>query len=331
MKTQKPITAAAVLLSLAGGCDSQAGRDYKGESLLSVQGAIVASEGLSLDSDVVPVVAWYMGEQGDENEFSVMDVQDVDVSGDFPSKFELSITEFPAESVLANSKVVKGFESEPRFAFAHIGALPRKHESKIYLGLSEEGSACLPVDEQGNSTCEDQYCDYYDQCFTETTVCPTGGEDDDDDTLGCSTTSTGTTRLRNGLGVMSGFVNDYGLVYLEHEAKKGSLTAWQLGVEELEGGFHLVHLLRHEEYEEGDVDDPCVEASIELAVPRFEKAYGVSAEDLDAEGVLEDALYTYFDAAAMELGCTQERVLEFEFVDISQRITMTLGDELVLW
>ena len=59
-------------------------------------------------------------------QFSVMNVQDVDVSGDFPSKFELSITEFPGEDVLSNSVVVRGLESEPRFAFAYIGALPRK-------------------------------------------------------------------------------------------------------------------------------------------------------------------------------------------------------------
>ena len=326
MKTQKPLTAAALLLSLAGGCDSQAGSDYKGEALLSVQGAIVASEGVSLESDVVPVVAWYIGEQGDSQEFSVMNVQDVDVNGDFPSKFELSITEFTGEGVLANSKVVKGFESEPRMAFAHIGALPRKHESKIYLGLSDEGSSCLPVDEQGNSSCEEEYCDYYDQCFTQTTVCPAEGDLDD-----CTTTSTASTRLQNGLGVMSGFVNDYGLVYLEHDVKKGSLTAWQLGVEELEAGFHLVRLMRDEEVEEGDVDDPCVEKAVDLAAPRFEKAYGVSAEDVEDESELEDALYTYFDAAAMELGCTAERVIDFEFVDVSQRVTMTLGDELVLW
>ena len=169
----------------------------------------------------------------------------------------------------------------------------------------------------------DEYCDYYGQCFQQTNVCVLETDE-------CTITTTGSTRVQNGLGVMSGFVNDYGLVYLDGEAKKGSLTAWQLGVEQLDAGFHLVRLVDVEESFE-DVDEPCVVAAYETGSQRFEEAYGVSADEVDDESSLADALYTFVDAAAMETNCPEQRVLDFEFVDLSERITMTLGDELELW
>lgn len=315
MITKQTRALSLLILSLAGatvGCgDPQADDSYVGEPLLSIQGSIRTTSDRSLTGDIVPALAWAV--DVDQGDFEHVVVQETEVRGEFPNSFTMNlVSPPPAEALYLDP--IKGFESEPAVYYGYILAVPAAHDQKLVLGYerSPVEEEC-DLDENGHGECVSTYCDYYDQCFTERCQRP-GWE--------CTLTE-GEPEVRAGLGKAAGFVEDYAVIYLDRPARRGSVTAFMWGVEELAAGFHLVDFNGVEE-EFSPADFECFDAADVQARADFEAAYGVSAaENDDDDDQLREALWMYEQAAHMAAGCKPEP--DGRIVEKPKGLVMNLG------
>lgn len=141
--TRTPLTWGALLPLALLACGSQAGPDYKGESLLTIHGKVTI-DNPAAPSSLVPVITFPVYDASDggyENYFALMDV---DVRGDFPSKFTLDVFEPPA--------IPARDQYQGWLAFGFIAAMPPDHPAKLvhtpkYDELVKSG--CLGGDDGG--------------------------------------------------------------------------------------------------------------------------------------------------------------------------------------
>jgi|GEM_PF-6804701 len=88
-------------LALAPACDSQTDSDYRGETLVQLRGVVTTSTALDLRADLEVMIAWdYDHGEGDQ-----ILTQTAKVSGAFPARFTLDITEPPPDAVLGSENV----------------------------------------------------------------------------------------------------------------------------------------------------------------------------------------------------------------------------------
>jgi len=99
-------------------CDEQATPDYAGESLLALKGSVTLTEASSA-RPLVPALAFY-------NDNGRLDLVDVAVHGEFPSRFTLSVTAPPPASVM-----MAGPPGEPEFAIGNVTAVPADHPASL--------------------------------------------------------------------------------------------------------------------------------------------------------------------------------------------------------
>jgi hypothetical protein len=319
MMTKQTRALSFLTLAIAGaalGCgEPQADDGYLGEPLLTVQGSIRTTGSTTISGDVVPAVAWLIGtDEAYVYEHAL--IQETAVRGEFPTHFTMDVVSPPPAKV-PKTLVIKGLESEPLVQVATLIALPKKHDPEVVLGYGDD-----PVEEScvknaaGETECTSKYCDYYGECFTERCNWET-----DECTL-----VEGRPQTQAGLGIAAGFVVDYRVIYLDRPAKRGSITAYHYGVEELSAGYHLV-----KEVEVNDLtmeDSICLGAADTQGDKDFGAAYGFepgSEEWMDhPELEIDSFAETYYrDAAARRAGC--RHVVEDLIVDGTDDLVMTLG------
>jgi hypothetical protein len=319
MMTKQTPALALLTLALAGatvGCgDPQADDGYVGEPLLSIKGSIVAASEATLAGDIVPAIGWTVAvERGD---FEHIRVQETEVRGEFPSGFTMNIVS-PPPGDNPRAQPVKGHESEPVVQMGYIIALPEEHPDEIVVGYERGAIEEECTEDESGTTCVSQHCDYYGECFTqrchwETEEC---------------TLVEGDLAVAAGLGLAKGIVDNYGVIYLDRPAQRGSVWAYTFGAEELAAGYHLVEFIEDDgddsEYTQADFD--CRNEATDQAAKEFEELYGVS---LDSDEINDDdprieALFFLENAAMQAAGCKPD--LWGRIADGDEKLVMKLGD-----
>ncbi len=112
-RSLRRLAAWAVLLPMVG-CDRQAGTDYAGEPLARIGGSISSSVA-EVPAGLVPVLSW---------EGLAIDVEEADLTVEFPARFQIDIRQPPDENVLYDFTWLGAPPGESRVAFALITAVP---------------------------------------------------------------------------------------------------------------------------------------------------------------------------------------------------------------
>lgn len=109
--------AIAVLL----GCDAQAGSDYVGEPLLTLEGRLLVAPGVTVGEEVVAAVLWHDFATSDDA--TVTDP--VEIAVEFPSAFRIDIVEPPPRGALADLEhPVTDRPTGKLFAMGYVAVLP---------------------------------------------------------------------------------------------------------------------------------------------------------------------------------------------------------------
>lgn len=122
-------------LVLGAGCQAQVGEDYRGEVLLRVQGSVVIDDADA--AGLVPVLAF----EGRDS----MVLLDARVTGVFPSRFRMDVTDAPPASTFTSFGGVGG-EPGPLIARGFIALVPNSHPNEVLDATDSGGSADCSAD-----------------------------------------------------------------------------------------------------------------------------------------------------------------------------------------
>lgn len=231
--------------SLLSACDTQASNEYRGESLLTLQGSVEIMQA-TVEGPLVPAIAFI-------TEGESISILDVAVDGMFPSSFTLNVFDPPPAHVIGDFAVFgNGYQlpGEPRGTWGFITAVPPDHRDTFPLatgpsiigrsggeggsGGAAGGGGSGGSGGSGQDTCflEAEWCTPSGECRREHYECP------NDQARGCSvhaenefvacalTHSEGDPEL--GVDVFerfAGMSENYAVLYLEDEAPAGSWVA----------------------------------------------------------------------------------------------------------
>lgn len=113
-----------VLLPLLASCESRVDDEYRGSSLLHIEGRVVIADAEAGD-DLIPALAF-------PSHHGTLFV-DVDVRGDFPNNFSLDVYEPPPASAIYSSDDSPLIPQGTHLAIAYITAMPRNHPDRMVL------------------------------------------------------------------------------------------------------------------------------------------------------------------------------------------------------
>lgn len=116
-----PTHSIGLVLAVLLGCDAQAGSDYVGEPLLTLEGRIVVAPGATVGEEVVTAVLWH--------DFATSDAatvtDPVEVAIEFPSAFRIDIVEPPPRGALADLEhPVTDRPTGKLFAMGYVAVMP---------------------------------------------------------------------------------------------------------------------------------------------------------------------------------------------------------------
>jgi hypothetical protein len=269
------------------GCDSQAGKDYRGEPLLSINGSVVI-QNQNPPGNLVPALAFINYNK------RTLDFAEVEVTGEFPARFTLDVFDPPPAGSLYDWED-PGDENEPTYAMGFITAVNADHPASI---SAEDGSTGYV--ECGPSSCTHilDVCAPGEGCYHRVTHCDSNNEN-------CVVVEeSGNPALARGwLRYLAGLSANYLVFYFPDGVKKETLVSHNLnGDRPLSPGYYLVQVANYTPAE-AEEQEACFEAARQEAVNRFNAEHGtayetwfdVPSEEWDADRVAR--------AIARELGC----------------------------
>lgn len=269
------------LLACAGlallGCGVQTSTDYEGESLLHFSGRVELLDAQS--DDLIPVLA-FPGHNG------YWRFMDVNVHGEFPSRFTLDVFDPPPEEALPEHSSL--LEDEPAWTYASIAAVGPNHGPGFqYYNVYAANPDCDTLDESCHRIRRD-YC-YTDpsewdggewngdlpdasRCYTDIRECDfviNSSPDESYDDCKVVETKGDPSLAADPTTHFSGFSVDHFIVYLATEAPAGSFVGRFLGEEKrIAPGYHLVKSKKRTQAEIDEADS-CNDAADEVAWHRF--------------------------------------------------------------
>lgn len=132
-------------LVLGVGCQAQVSDEYRGEVLLTLRGSVVIDAAAATDQ--VPVLVFW-------NSPSSLLLIDAEVSGEFPSRFRMDITEPPPASTFTEaSSIENGMRVDLGLrAIGFLAVVPKDHPREV----------AIPTEEVSNIECSDNVgsCSY---------------------------------------------------------------------------------------------------------------------------------------------------------------------------
>jgi hypothetical protein len=307
-----PVLLAAQFLA---GCDSQAGTDYRGEPLLSINGSVVI-ENQNPPENLVPALAFI------NYETRSLDFAEVEVAGEFPAQFTLDVFEPPPAGALFDSED-PGDENEPTFAMGFITAVNADHPASV-PGDEERGSSssCGP----SGCTRVVDVCAPGEGCYHRVTHCDLNGDN-------CVVVEeSGNPALARGwLRYVAGLSANYVVLYFPDGVRAGTTVSHHLnGSQALEPGYHLVEVTPFSPAEEAE-QETCLEGARQDALDRFNAEHGTAYEawfDVPSEVVDQRRL---IDVAARERGCLPGQAHTKLVRDPAQQsITVTISPDVEL-
>jgi hypothetical protein len=150
------------LLIAGTGCGTQVSSGYLGEALLTLSGSVIVDRP-DAPRDLVPVLA-FDKPRGDAPPNALL-LQDVEHTGEFPSRFRLGVFEPPADAALFDVETASG--ARLRYAWARIGAVAPEHPSVLAQTNLGESSYCLGRE----CYTERSRCDLSGECYREREHC----------------------------------------------------------------------------------------------------------------------------------------------------------------
>jgi hypothetical protein len=243
-------------------CDRQVDRGYQGESLLQIQGNVVIPLGLE-GRELVPAIAFPVASERAkrlcaEPESDHLRYVEVEVSGDFPSSFQLDLYDPPPAEAL------RRFDpGGPELAIGYVAALTRNHPDAVLIRPNSQKSFELWPPYAGECTDEQADAGYGDADVTDAGVtepsatrcfflqsCTLDARDCLRQTLECESgplvfysdceliESEGNETL-----AAAGYSVNYRVVYFADRVQAGSPTAEAFtGGDAAAAGYHLYHL-----------------------------------------------------------------------------------------
>jgi len=254
----------AASLGLAA-CDAQAPIDYIGESLLSVQGSVQLDPQTDTRA-LQPALAFW------SEELEALHIIDVDVSGEFPNRFQFGVYAPPPDDSFVMWKT--GNETG-RMAFGFVTAVAADHPEYAPMASSSSSTTCL------DTGCDEQrtFCigqGDAKQCYVERLRCPIAGADAD--ALDCDRISSeGDPSIANQpWSTLAGISENYVVIYFEEPSAAGSPIAHTLGFEGgVAAGYHLLAVRLPTEAEE-ELAKACDARAKQIAVERYNAAHGTA-------------------------------------------------------
>ena len=293
------------------GCDSQAGADYRGEPLLSVNGSVVI-QNQNPPSNLVPALAFITKQ--------TLSFTDVEVSGEFPARFRLDVFEPPPPSSLYDWED-PGDENEPTYAMGFITAVSANHPASVPTEVDDSRGyvECSP---DGCTRVVD-LCAPGEGCYRSVTKCDLNNQN-------CVVVEeSGNPALARGwLRYLAGLSSNYLVFYFPDGVKSDTLISYGLnGSRALAPGYYLVEVVKLSPAEEEE-QESCMEAARQVTLDRYNAEHGTAYE-------------TWFDLprdqwdptraarlVARELGCTFGRYHTKLVPDtVEQPITVTISPD----
>lgn len=144
------------------GCGTQVATDYLGEPLLTLSGSVIV-DNPEAPRDLVPVLAFERPRDGAASNAYML--QEVEHTGEFPSRFRLGVFEPPPAAALFDVATAGG--ARLRYAWAQIAAVAPEHPAVMAQTNLEESSYCLGRE----CYTERARCDMFDECYYEREHC----------------------------------------------------------------------------------------------------------------------------------------------------------------
>jgi hypothetical protein len=144
------------------GCGTQVATDYLGESLLTLSGSVIV-DNPEAPRDLVPVLAFEKPREGAPSNAYLL--QDVEHTGEFPSRFRLGVFEPPPPAALFDVTTTSG--ARLSYAWAQIAAVAPEHPAVMAQTNLSESSYCLGRE----CYTERARCDMFDECYHEREHC----------------------------------------------------------------------------------------------------------------------------------------------------------------
>ena len=293
-----PIGCVTAIVSLAA-CDPRADQDYRGESLLHLEGRVVLADE-SAPHGLVPAVAFAIPDG--------LEIVDVAVQGQFPADFRMDLYAPPPPNAITSELRGETPAERAEFAIGAITAVPPDHSSQLLFASSEASWSLdprLPLGFADLSSCAEdprcvragQKCEQEPRCDrverwcldVSDTECRTVGMpacEDEEDEADCEPLfSEGNELIHTydqGLRKFAGFSERYVIIWTRSGLPKTHLYLAVIGVEEdLAPGYHLIQLGEEPEYEDdSDSDSDSSEDSVDSS---DQDSTDVCAEERAAE------------------------------------------------
>ncbi|MDD9969657.1 MAG: hypothetical protein OXR73_25655 [Myxococcales bacterium] len=352
--TTHSLTASMTALLLLSACGDQASTAYQGEPLLRFDGRVQLLQGTA-DRALIPALAF----QAPHGYWSVMDVE---VAGEFPASFTLSVLDPPPDNARLSFSDL--WPESPDFAAAAITAADENHPAGFQRANNKgTQSACagLPADctRVRRDFCytgdgDPQWSDYrgdglpFVDCYSEVRDCPLTfehGRDADYDQCELVESQGDPTLASGADSEFAGFSQGHTVVYLYGPAPEGSMVAQLFNAPHgLPSGYHLLERRPrtaqeqeeawacHDEAEELAYERLVAElpeANCEANPPALGSSFTVTC-DADHENFEEESrlLRKHLTAATAELKCPSPGKGGLFPVDLSGEITIEIGETL---
>lgn len=229
---------------IAQGCDAQAARDYRGESLLTVVGSVEIPKARA-SGRLVPALMFVTGAE----KYGLLDVA---AKGEFPSDFRIDVFDPPPDAAL---------DSAATLAIGYITAVPEDHADEIEFRAFHKGSQSSCSGSDGCTT-EDEWCTEDGECYRETLKCPAQQRPD----AHCTLETSGDPQLKlQASQVFAGFSQNYLVAYLNEAVEADSIVASAWGARTaLPAGYHLLSVRLPSDAEKV-AGEKCVQDARDLA------------------------------------------------------------------
>jgi len=263
-------TSSCMLPLVAGvACGSKAGEDYKGTPLFQISGS-VRIENDEAPDDLVPALAF--------NTEDGLVLQDVEVRGEFPAKFTLSVYEPPPPGTVFRDG------DDPEIGLAYLTAVPRDHEAFMVIPRFSGGGYQCGYPERRTYETESRWCTPEDECYVERTQCTCvyksyASSEDPDETCEILETS-GDPALKNPWPKLGGLSENYLVAYFPEESlavlnNEGFYSQAYTGGKGFKVGYNLFHI-RNTTPEEQAAARECQDALLPQAWDDYNAEHGTA-------------------------------------------------------
>jgi hypothetical protein len=262
------------------GCDARVGEDYRGESLLKLQGKLVI-DNPDAPSELIPALG-FMHTAGLADGTAGVSVLEVDASGEFPGNFTLDVMLPPPAAVMMTPVA----EDLPAFTHGFITAVTPEHPDVLHLPLLDGGGSFFSCPGSG-SPCTQTI----EQCIAGTDECYRAVRECDQNGLDCQTVeeSGDPNLIKSVYEHFAGLSVQYTVLYFADAAPAGNgylleaRDAGAAGVMAAEvfrdrpvpAGYHLIRTRELDEEEQAHLE-VCDADATAAAFAKYNAAHGTA-------------------------------------------------------